>query len=304
MNPRVSVVMPVFNGERFIAEAVQSVMSNSFTDLELLLVDDGSTDRSLEVAQAACKNDSRLRIFKSAHGGVGAARNRGLAEARGEFIANLDSDDAMFPDRIARQVAFLDANPAHVAVGSRALVVDGTGDALHIGIQEFTHEEIDRAHMEGRGGAILNPAAMFRRKAVLELGGYRAELNSTGEDFDLWLRLAEVGQLANLRDVLTRYRAHQANVSRTGKEHRIAVRMETLKRAFERRGITDRTPQVVERAPLSAGERWRDAALLAYYSGQRRAGLLRAFRATAHLPSLGATARIIGLIMFTPPPRW
>ncbi|MEO7996054.1 MAG: glycosyltransferase family A protein [Gemmatimonadaceae bacterium] len=304
MNPRVSVIMPVFNGERFIAEAVQSVLSNSFTDLELLLIDDGSTDRSLEVAQSASKNDSRLRIVRAEHGGVGAARNRGLAEARGEFIANLDSDDAMFANRLARQVAFLDANPAYLAVGSRTIVVDAKGQPQRVGIQEFTHEEIDRAHIEGRAGAILNPTAMFRRQAVVDVGGYRSDLNATGEDFDLWLRLAEVGRLANLRDVLMRYRMHDANVSRIDKDQRIAIRLETLRRAFARRGITDRTPQILERVRLSAGERWRNAALLAYYSGQRRAALVRALGAAAHLPSIGETGRVISLIVGTAPPRW
>src|SRR4051812_32841029 len=110
MSPRVSVVMPVYNGERFIAESVRSVLASDLTDLELLVLDDGSTDGSVAAANAAAAGDPRVRIVTLPHGGVAAARNTGLHEARAPLIANLDADDVMFPHRLSRQLAFLDAH--------------------------------------------------------------------------------------------------------------------------------------------------------------------------------------------------
>src|SRR5829696_8441401 len=98
MSPRVSVVMPAYGAEKFVAEAVSSVLASRYRDLELLLLDDGSSDATVAEATRAAAGDERLRVIALPHGGVAAARNAGLAHARGELIANLDADDTMFPD--------------------------------------------------------------------------------------------------------------------------------------------------------------------------------------------------------------
>src|SRR3954470_17142753 len=245
MTPRVSVVMPVYNGERFIAEAVESVLASDFTDFELLiLVDGGTTDDSLAESERLAARDSRVRVIEHPHVAPSIARNIGLHEARGEFIANLDSDDAMFPERLGRQVAYLDRHPEVVAVGSRALIVDTVNRPVRVGVRAFTHDQIDGAHLDGRGGTIMNPTATFRRAAAQKIGGYSADLLTTGEDHDFWLRLAEVGQLVNLPDVLIRYRIHDKNASigGTNSDRRLAITLEILRRTFERRGITNREP--------------------------------------------------------------
>ena len=289
--PRVSVVMPVYNGERFIAESVRSVLASDLADLELLVLDDGSTDRSAAVASDAAAGDPRIRIITLPHGGVAAARNAGLREARAPLIANLDADDVMLPHRLTRQLAFLDAHPEYVAIGSRALVIDAAGDPKRVGVRLFTHEEIDRAHMEGRGGAVWNPTMTFRKEAALRIGGFHNGLHTTGEDHDLWLRMAEVGKLANLPDVLIRYRIHDRNVSLSAadRERRLAVTLETLARAFVRRGITDRAPAKIAAPAPNLGERLRDAALLRFFSGDRTGAMLRALPACVLQPTAPAT---------------
>ena len=272
MTTRVSVVMPVFNGERFIAEAIESILESHFQDFELLvLLDAGTTDGSAAAATRAAGGDPRVRLIDHPHAAPSVARNVGLHAARGEFVANLDCDDAMFPDRLGRQVAYLDSHPECVAVGSRALVVDADNKPLGIGVRAFAHEEIDGAHLDGRGGTIMNPTATFRRQAALAIGGYSADLLTTGEDHDLWLRLAEVGRLVNLPDVLIRYRTHDRNASlgAAGRERRQAVTVDILTRAFARRGITDRQPVKRKGPPVRTWERWSDRALLNYYSGNR-----------------------------------
>jgi glycosyltransferase involved in cell wall biosynthesis len=298
--------MPVYNRQQFIGEAVASVLASTFVDFELLLIDDGSTDASLEVATRAASGDTRLRTVRLPHGGVAVARNAGLREARGEFMASLDADDAMFPHRLRLQVDYLDRHPECVAVGSRALFVDADSLPMYVGLNFLSHEGIDRAHLEGRPCAIGHPATTFRKSAVLAVGGYASELNASGEDYDLWLRLAEVGRLVNLPDVLTRYRVHGGSMSQdpADKEGRIALTMETLSRAFVRRGITDRTPVRIPAPPLSRGERWRDAALNRYFAGDRAGAMWRAVASCVIDPALPSARNAVRTIFSESPPRW
>lgn len=307
MTPRVSVVMPVFNAERFIAEAVESVLASHYENFELLvLIDGGTTDGSAAEAARAAAGDPRVRLIEHEHVTPAVARNIGLREARGDLIANLDADDAMFPARLGRQVAYLDAHPECVAVGSRALIVDGQGRPTGIGVRAFTHEDIDHAHMEGRGGTIMNPTATFRRQAAGSIGGYSADLLTTGEDFDLWLRLAEVGRLANLPDVLIRYRTHDKNASLgdEGRERRKVVTLHILTRAFARRGITGRQPAKLKGPAAAAWERWTDRALLRYFSGNRLGAVAAALTAFTMNPGSPMTRAALGTVMSGAPPRW
>jgi glycosyltransferase involved in cell wall biosynthesis len=305
--PRVSVVMPVFNGERFITEAVESVLASDFGDLELLiLLDAGSTDGSTAAARRAAGGDLRVRLIEHAHVTPSAARNIGLREARGDFIANLDCDDAMFPDRLRRQVAYLDSHPECAAVGSRALFVDAESRPVRLGVRAFSHEDIDRGHLEGRGGTIMNPTATFRREVAAGIGGYSSDLLTTGEDHDLWLRMAEVGRLVNLTDVLIRYRVHDRNASlgATTKERRNAVTLAILTRTFARRGITDRQPALVKGAPVRAWERWTERALMRYFRGDRMVAGVAALVGVALGPGAPAAWGALRTVLRGPPPRW
>jgi glycosyltransferase involved in cell wall biosynthesis len=306
MTPRVSVVMPVYNGERFLADAVQSVLASDFTDFELLvLVDGGSSDGSAAEAARLAATDPRVRVVEHPHAAPSIARNIGLHEARGEFVANLDSDDAMFPERLGCQVAYLDRHPEYVAVGSRALIVDANDQPVRIGVRTYAHEAIDRAHLDGRGGTIMNPTATFRRAAALAIGGYSADLLTTGEDHDFWLRLAEVGRLVNMPAVLTRNRIHDRNASigGTNNERRLAVTLEILGRAFARRGITDRQPAKRKAPPTRSWERWCDRALMRYFTGNRRSAAVAALVAVALQPTAPAARSALRTVL-RGPSRW
>jgi glycosyltransferase involved in cell wall biosynthesis len=304
--PRVSVVMPVFNGERFIAEAAESVLASDFRDFELLLlIDAGCTDGSAAVAARIAAGDPRVRVIAHPHVTPAVARNIGLDQARGEFVANLDCDDAMFPGRLSRQIEYLDRHPECVAVGSRALIVDAENRPVRMGVRAYSHEEIDGAHLDGRGGTIMNPTATFRRAAALSISGYSADLLTTGEDHDFWLRLAEVGRLVNRPDVLIRYRIHDTNASigATNRERRLAVTMEILGRAFARRGITDRAPAKKKAPPIRAWERWTDRALMRYYRGDRIGAAAAALVGVVLRPGSEA-ARVALASTLRTPPRW
>jgi len=129
---RVSVVMPVYNGEKWLAYAIDSILHQSLADFELIAVDDGSTDGSRKLLDDAARRDSRIRTADQPHLGVAAALNRGIALARSQVIARMDADDLSHPDRLQKQLAFLDKHPRVAALGSWARVIDergrGTGE--------------------------------------------------------------------------------------------------------------------------------------------------------------------------------
>lgn len=193
--PLVSVVMPVFNPGPALATAVESIRTQSLTCWELVIVDDGSGPATKAQLQALAKAEPRVRLLTRPHEGIVAALNAGLAAARGRFIARIDADDVAHPERLAAQVAFLEAHPDIGVVGS--LVAFGgdrhkaAGYALHVDwLNELlTPEQI--ALNRFVEAPLAHPSVMFRRELVQRLGGYRA--GDFPEDYELWLRWLEAG---------------------------------------------------------------------------------------------------------------
>jgi hypothetical protein len=206
--PRITVLLPVFNARAFIAEAVRSVLDQTFAEFELLVIDDGSTDGS--AATLVEINDPRLRVLQQENRGLIATLNRGLEEAGGELIARMDADDISLPERFARQVAYLDSHPATAAVGGAAEFFSNEGSENTI-VRHPTSPAAIREALT-RDAAIVHPTAMIRRSVLLDLGGYRRAFLDA-EDYDLWLRMSEKYDLANLDELVLRYRVHPGQVS-------------------------------------------------------------------------------------------
>jgi len=228
-DPRVTVFMPVFNRARVLRPALDSVLDQSFQDFELLVVDDGSSDDSAEVVRRYQARDSRVRLVVLEHNqGIPKTRNRGLELARGEYLAHADSDDTSMPERLAHQVAFLDAHPEIAAVGSWMLRTDASGRRFDGPLLRPTDPRVIR-------GRILfvscfkNPT-MLGRSEIMRAFGFR-EPFVISSDIDLWARISEKHALANLPEFLVRYRAggtsHQANAPRTAMRQQIARDMLT-----------------------------------------------------------------------------
>lgn len=234
--PAVSVIIPVYNSERFLDEAIASVLNQSFRDFECIVVDDGSTDGSGPMLDRFAAADSRIRLIRRPNTGYAVALNEMLAAVRAPLIARMDGDDIAEPARFAAQTAYMAANPECVAVGSRVLLIDEDGAPIRDMATATTHEEIDAAHMRGEGGAIIHPAAMIRTDAMRRIGGYRVERNPA-EDLDLFLRLAEIGRLANLPERLLRYRIHLGSVGHTRRARQIAGTRASIEDARRRRGL-------------------------------------------------------------------
>lgn len=214
MTPRISVLMPVFNGGAYLEAAIASVLTQSFTDLELVIVDDGSTDHSCEIVNARVASDSRLRLLRKANSGIAETLNLGLAEARGDWIARLDADDLMLPRRLERQLAFLEANADVVAVGSYYDLINEAGErrATRYPLPR-TRDELAR-YLEARELlTFTHPTMTYRRDLAMTLGGYRRELEPC-EDADLFARmLAAGGTILIQPEVLTLYRVHGGSIS-------------------------------------------------------------------------------------------
>jgi teichuronic acid biosynthesis glycosyltransferase TuaG len=215
--PLVSVIMPAFNAESYLAESVCSVLNQSYTKWELVIIDDGSTDRTADVAQALSSADSRIKCFSQPNGGQGRARNAGLSRATGEAVAFLDSDDLWLSDKLRLQVAALLENNADV-VFSDGFIFQGD-DAAD---ETVTFGEANRLMLFGR----LSGAEMFERLCVVNVipvlsvlvrhaalkavGNFNADRRFQNcEDYDLWLRLARDGaSFYGMRERLVRYRRH------------------------------------------------------------------------------------------------
>lgn len=240
--PTVSVVIPVFNAGRYLSQAIQSVLSQTFADFELIAVDDESSDGSVQILERFADQDSRIRILRRSHSGIVRTRNAGISAAGCALIANLDHDDIMLPNRLESQVDYMQRHPDCVAVGSAARLIDPDGDPLLEIRPPIDHEQIDTELLRGKT-AIVQTTAMLRREAVLSIGGYRDQCNFA-EDYDLFLRLSECGQLANLPQVLGQQRQHFDRSSRSNYEQQNRVIGLALQEAFDRRGIRKPLPHL------------------------------------------------------------
>jgi glycosyltransferase involved in cell wall biosynthesis len=234
--PTISVLMPVYNADRYLAVAVESVLAQTFGDFEFIIVDDGSTDGSLAVLRRFEADDPRVRVVSRENRGLVASLNQMIGLARGEFLARMDADDLCLPDRFLRQVDFLRRNPDHIAVGCRALLIDPDGAPIRPFAEQTSHEEIDAAHLRGEGGAIVHPAAMIRRRGMEAIGGYDPGMWPS-EDLDMFLRIAEHGRLANLPETLFQYRRHASATGYTASREQAEACRRAALAARRRRGL-------------------------------------------------------------------
>jgi len=233
--PLVSVVMPVYNGEKYLAEAIESILAQTFKDFELLIVDDGSTDSSAEIIRSKVAQDSRIRFFQLERNmGHADARNVGVAAAAGNFITGMDCDDLSLPQRLAKQVEFLQSHPEIGGVGAHRQVMNKDLSSIlypHILSQQHALIVLDW---------FINPmfmgvTLMLRREFLRAIGGFQPGRRRT-EDMELVARLFDETsiQLANLPDVLYINRRHEFNADTLPGSAAFKAQEELQTRMFER----------------------------------------------------------------------
>jgi glycosyltransferase involved in cell wall biosynthesis len=210
--PAISVLFPVYNGERYLAEAVESVLGQSFGDFELLIINDGSTDGSADLIARYAAADRRVRPIRlGCNLGLVRALNAALAQAEASLIARMDADDISFPRRFAIQKRYLDENSQCLAVSGSFISIDAQGRTIGRYLTPGAALEGDPWTVPPKEPYLPHPFLMVRRDPVLALGGYRMCLHS--EDADLLWRLSRQGELGGVDEVVGKYRVHAENIS-------------------------------------------------------------------------------------------
>lgn len=212
--PRATVLMSVHNGAEYLRAAMESVLAQTFSDFEFLIIDDASTDESAAIVESF--GDARIRLLRQAENiGLTRCLNFGLGQARGEFVARQDADDLSDPARLARQVEYLTTHPEVMLVGTEGWLVDAAGHRT--GRRTLAHETAGIGWMALTINPYLHTAVMFRREPVLALGGYD-ESFVVCQDYELWLRIIRQSPVANLAEPLVTVREHSSSVSHTRRE--------------------------------------------------------------------------------------
>jgi hypothetical protein len=207
-NPKVTVLMPVYNGGRFLRKALDSVLTQTFTDFELLVVYDESADETATILESY--SDPRIQVVTNErHLGVAGSRRRGLNCARGEYIACIDADDIALPERLQKQVNYLDSHPDVGMVASSCVIIDEDGRPTCGSTQALTPEQI--YYTLAFYNCIFHCSVTLRKALVLSLGGYGS--TNVAEDYDLWARIARRAKIVQLDETLAQWRDSRANVT-------------------------------------------------------------------------------------------
>lgn len=197
----ISVVMSVFNGEKYLREAIESILEQTYKDFQFVIVNDGSTDSSLEIMREYQKKDQRIKIINQENTGLAKALNRGIKQAKGKYIARMDADDISKPDRLDKQIEFLENNPNCVALGTQSYVIDNDGNELFITNLPTEKKTIKENYLPARN-PFYHGSVMFRKDSYIEVNGYNEDIIHFIEDLILWNNLSDIGELQNLSDAL------------------------------------------------------------------------------------------------------
>ena len=213
----VDVLMTVYNGERFIAQTIESIRAQTLQDWRFIIVDDRSTDSTPEILATAANQDTRIVVLRGERKGIASAANVGFAKVTAPLLARIDADDIAAPERLAIQRQYLDSNPDVVAVGSYVCLIDSEGRRL--GLRKAPIEPIEISNTLKTRNCMCHPSSMIRTNTLRKVGGYRSKFHNS-LDYDLWLRLSEVGTISNQPLELLFYRRHPSQVSASGNTHR------------------------------------------------------------------------------------
>lgn len=228
---KVTVLTSVYNGEKYLRKAIDSIFNQTFRDFEFLIINDGSTDRTAEILESY--NDPRIKIINNEKNmGLTKSLNKGLKMAKGEYIARMDADDISMPDRLKKQVDFLDAHQDYAVVGTFVKILNKDSEVICLLERPIEDTEI-RGFLK-RDNCIAHGSVMIRKTCLIDVGLYD-ELMERSQDYELWLRLSEKYRLANIPNYLYMWRRHKENIeAEYGEEQKRYVEIAKVK-ARERR---------------------------------------------------------------------
>lgn len=237
--PLITVLMSVFNGERWLKDSITSVLNQSFFDFEFIIVDDGSTDDTANIIRGFQYEDDRIIVLTKANTGLAESLNYGIEHARGDWIARLDADDVCDPDRLHQQYEIAVSNPSLVFIGTDLLHIDEGGSVLKRHQYPTTHRAL-KENLLAVKPFVAHSSAFYRTEAVRSLGGYRPRLKRA-QDWDLWLRLVDVGSFTSINQPLIHLRKHQDQISHfeSGRRQIIDCRVALISFWLRRNGLPD-----------------------------------------------------------------
>ncbi len=208
--PEISVIIPVYGSAPYLKSTIASVETQEFRNFELLIILDRPSPEIEVYTKTLEQKSESIKVARSAKPGIAEALNLGILISSGRFLARIDADDLMRPDRLKLQYAFLKDNPNIVCVGSQVLKINANGDALGISCYPKSPHQISNTLLFRN--CIAHPSTMYRKSVAILAGGYQSQFNGA-EDYDLWLRMSRLGQIANLSEPLTLYRVWESQTT-------------------------------------------------------------------------------------------
>lgn len=232
---KISVVMSVFNAEKYLARAIDSILEQTYSDFELIIINDNSTDASGQILKCYEQKDSRIIVLENEENiGLTKSLNKGLAVAKGEYIARMDADDISVPNRFEKQVLFLDSNPDYTFVSCIGRYIDENGKLEQLRPFPETNEEIYA--MMPKVDAVMHPGVMFRRDDVAQIGNYCEDFRVV-QDYDLWFRGMAAGyKFYNIQEPLVLFRRNETYNTRKSKAYRL-VDYRVRKKGYQINGL-------------------------------------------------------------------
>ena len=232
--PKVSVILPVYNGEEYLQETIDSVLSQDYTDYEFLIINDGSRDASQDIIDKNAKIDSRIVPIKQKNQGLVKTLNKGIDLAKGIYIARIDADDVWLRGKLKEQVKELDQDEDLVLIGGSFDVVDEKG-----GYIRTFYAPIEDSHIKD-ALLLYNPfghaGVVYRKDAVIKAGLYSGDVGPT-EDYDLWVKLSSLGKMMSLPRVIFRYRENSAGISQTNRESQLSETRNIADNLWDKRSV-------------------------------------------------------------------
>ncbi len=222
---KISVVMPVYNGEKYLSEAIESILCQTLSDFEFIIIDDGSTDKTLDIIQSYMRHDGRIVLISRENRGLIASLNEGLDSAKGKYIARMDADDISCKARFEKQYLFLEENPDVGVCGSWAEVF-GENIKTKVWKMPFADKELRPRLIFSVPFA--HPSVMMRREIIDETGLRYHPKYKNAEDYKFWLDLSKYTQFSNIQEVLIKYRYHNQSISRLADNKNSADRFEVI----------------------------------------------------------------------------
>jgi FkbM family methyltransferase len=227
--PRVSVLMSVYNSEKFLKRAIDSILAQTYNDFEFVIIDDGSSDSSISIIESY--KDKRIRLVTRENWGLTASLNQGIEICRGEFLARMDSDDISTLDRLETEVMFLDKNPKIALVGSNYTIIEEKTGKVKVTTNVFTQPK-DLKVAQVVSNQYGHGSIMVRKPILQECGGYDPSVGHV-EDYDLWTKISRTHDIANIQRPLYLYRSVASGVTLSKHEEQIKLAFEVRNRAFE-----------------------------------------------------------------------